>query len=84
VKGRNSFADRRVRQAVYQALDIERILEALHGLGVPAGMLIWPKGVGWSEELDRRLPYDPKKAKALLAEADYPEGFEVGLKYCVT
>jgi peptide/nickel transport system substrate-binding protein len=40
-------------------------------------MLIWPKGIGWSEGLDRRLPYDPAKAKALLAEAAYPEGFEV-------
>ena len=40
-------------------------------------MLIWPKGIGWSEELDRRPPYDPDKAKALLAEAGYPEGFDV-------
>jgi peptide/nickel transport system substrate-binding protein len=77
VKGRNPFADRRVRQAVYQGIDIRRIVEALHGLAAPAGMLIWPKGVGWSEELDRRLPYDPAKAKALLAEAGYPEGFSV-------
>jgi peptide/nickel transport system substrate-binding protein len=44
---------------------------------VPAGMLIWPKGIGWSEELDHRLPYDPEKAKALLVEAGYPDGFEV-------
>jgi peptide/nickel transport system substrate-binding protein len=77
VKGRNPFADRRVRQAFYQGIDIRRIVEALHGLAVPAGMLIWPKGIGWSEELDRRLPYDPDKAKALLAEAGYPEGFSV-------
>jgi peptide/nickel transport system substrate-binding protein len=77
VKGRNPFADRRVRQAVYQGIDIGRIVEALHGLAVPAGMLIWPKGIGWSEELDRRLPYDPAKAKALLAEAGYPQGFDV-------
>jgi peptide/nickel transport system substrate-binding protein len=77
VKGRNPFADRRVRQAVYQGIDIGRIVEALHGLAVPAGMLIWPKGIGWSEELDRRLPFDPAKAKALLAEAGYPEGFGV-------
>ena len=77
VKGRNPFADRRVRQAFYQAIDIRRIVEALHGLAVPAGMLIWPKGIGWSEELDRRPPYDPEKAKALLAEAGYPEGFDV-------
>jgi peptide/nickel transport system substrate-binding protein len=40
-------------------------------------MLIWPKGIGWSEELDRRLPYDPAKAKALLAEAGYADGFSV-------
>jgi peptide/nickel transport system substrate-binding protein len=77
VKGRNPFADRRVRQAFYQGIDIGRIVEALHGLAVPAGMMIWPKGIGWSEELDRRLPYDPAKAKALLAEAGYPEGFRV-------
>ena len=76
-QGRNPFADRRVRQAFYQGIDIGRIIEALHGLAVPAGMLIWPKGIGWSEELDRRLPYDPAKAKALLAEAGYPEGFDV-------
>jgi peptide/nickel transport system substrate-binding protein len=75
VKGRNPFADRRVRQAVYQGIDVGRIVDALHGLAVPAGMLIWPKGIGWSEELDRRLPYDPGKAKALLAEAGYPTGF---------
>jgi peptide/nickel transport system substrate-binding protein len=77
VKGRNPFADRRVRQAFYQGIDIRRIIEALHGLAVPSGMLIWPKGIGWSEELDRRPPYDPDKAKALLAEAGYPEGFDV-------
>jgi len=77
VKGRNPFADRRVRQAVYQGIDVGRIVEALHGLAVPAGMLIWPKGIGWSEELDRRLPHDPKKAKELIGEAGYPEGFSV-------
>jgi peptide/nickel transport system substrate-binding protein len=77
VKGRNPFAERRVRQAFYQGIDIRRLVEALHGLATPAGMLIWPKGIGWSEELDRRLPHDPEKAKALLAEAGYPEGFSV-------
>jgi peptide/nickel transport system substrate-binding protein len=77
VKGRNPFADRRVRQAFYQGIDIGRIVEALHGLAVPAGMLIWPKGIGWSEELDRRPPYNPDKGKALLVEAGYPGGFDV-------
>jgi peptide/nickel transport system substrate-binding protein len=66
-----------VRQAVYQGIDIGRIIAAVDGLGVPAGMLIWPKGIGWSEDLDRRLRYDPDKAQALLAAAGYPEGFSV-------
>jgi peptide/nickel transport system substrate-binding protein len=77
LRGRNPFADQRVRQAFYQGIDIKRIIEALRGLAVPAGMLIWQKGIGWSEELDRRLPYDPDKAKTLLAEAGYPQGFVV-------
>jgi peptide/nickel transport system substrate-binding protein len=77
VKGRNPFADRRVRQAFYQGIDIGRIIEALRDLAVPIGMLIWPKGIGWSEELDRRPPYDPDRAEALLAEAGYPAGFNV-------
>ena len=45
IKGRNPFADRRVRQAVYQGIDIGRIVEALHGLAVPAGMLIWRRAL---------------------------------------
>lgn len=77
VEGRNPFADVRVRKAFYHGIDIERIVEALHGLAVPTGILIWPKGVGYSEELDQRLPHDPDKAKALLAEAGYPAGFDV-------
>ena len=43
VKGRNPFKDKRVRQALYQAIDIEAIRdEIMHGLSIPAGMLIEP------------------------------------------
>jgi peptide/nickel transport system substrate-binding protein len=53
IKGKNPFKDRRVREAVYRAIDPERIVNALHGLGVPAGALLVTRGVnGWSEELD--------------------------------
>ena len=72
VKGRNPFADRRVRQAFYQGIDIGRIVEALHGLAVPAGMLIWPKGNGWSEELDRRPPYDPDESQSASGRGRLP------------
>jgi peptide/nickel transport system substrate-binding protein len=80
VKGANPFKDRRVRHAVYQAIDVEAIrTEIMHGLSRPTGVLIPPRDNGWSEELDRRLPYDPAAARALLVEAGYPDGFRVQL-----
>ncbi len=80
VKGKNPFADLRVRRAVYQAIDEEAIRrDVMHGLAAPTGLLIPPGANGWSEELDRRLPYDPEEARRLLAEAGYPGGFAVTL-----
>jgi peptide/nickel transport system substrate-binding protein len=79
VRGRNPFYDRRVRQAIYQAIDIEAIREDLmRGLSLPAGMLVAP-GVNVAPALDQRLPYDPAAGKRLLTEAGYPEGFGVTL-----
>jgi peptide/nickel transport system substrate-binding protein len=80
VKGRNPFADLRARQAVYQAIDIESIqTEIMRGLAIPAGMVIQPGINGYTPEFDTRPAYDPDAAKALLAEAGYPDGFEVRL-----
>jgi peptide/nickel transport system substrate-binding protein len=80
VKGRNPFRDRRVREAVYRAINAEELIaRAEAGLAVPAGMLSAPGINGWSEELDRRIPYDPDGARRLLAEAGYPGGFAVPL-----
>jgi peptide/nickel transport system substrate-binding protein len=42
-------------------------------------MVIAPGVNGYAPELDQRLPYDPEGAKALLAEAGYPDGFKVTL-----
>lgn len=79
VRGRNPFDDRRVRQAIYQAIDIETIRDdVMRGLAVPAGMLVAP-AVNVAPALDQRLPYDPATAKRLLTEAGYPEGFSVTL-----
>jgi peptide/nickel transport system substrate-binding protein len=78
VRGRNPFKDRRVRQAIYQAIDIERLIwDVQKGYGTPAGMPIGPWINGYAPDLDQRLPYDPEKARALLAEAGYPDGFSV-------
>ena len=80
VKGRNPFKDRRVRQAFYQAIDIEAVRSrVMRGAATPAALMLGPGVNGYPADLDRRLPYDPAAAKRLLAEAGYPSGFEVGM-----
>jgi len=80
VRSRNPFKDKRVRQAINHAINIEAMLHPLMGdFLVPAGMPIPPGVNGYSEELDQRLDFDLKQARALLAEAGYPNGFSVTL-----
>ncbi|OGB01004.1 MAG: hypothetical protein A3E25_02745 [Burkholderiales bacterium RIFCSPHIGHO2_12_FULL_69_20] len=80
LKGRNPFKDRRVRQAVAHAINVELIVQkVLRGQGTPTGSFIAPLVDGHLPELDRRLPHDPARARALLAEAGYPNGFGVTL-----
>jgi peptide/nickel transport system substrate-binding protein len=80
IEGKNPFADRRVRQAVYQAIDEETIVdEVMSGLAIPAGIIVQPGINGYAPELDTRLPFDPDAARALLAAAGYPDGFAVTL-----
>jgi peptide/nickel transport system substrate-binding protein len=80
IKGTNPFSDRRVRQAVYQAIDVQTIVDkVMSGLAIPAGIIIQPGVNGYAPELDTRLPFDPDAAKVLLAEAGYPDGFSVTL-----
>ena len=80
VKGRNPFKDLRVRQAVYHAINVELIVkQVLRGQAVPTGGFLSTMVDGSLPELDRRLPHDPARARALLAEAGYPNGFSVTL-----
>ncbi|HVE50572.1 MAG TPA: ABC transporter substrate-binding protein [Casimicrobiaceae bacterium] len=80
VKGKNPFKDKRVRQALYQAIDIEAIRRStMRGLAVPSGSMIAPQVNGYFEEFAKRLPYDVNAAKKLLTDAGYPNGFEVTL-----
>lgn len=73
IEGANPFKDKRVRQALYQAIDIEAIRNGvMAGLAMPTGITIPPGVNGYAPELDRRLPYDPEQAKELLAAAGYP------------
>jgi len=76
----NPFKDLRVRRAVYQALNVELIAQkVLRGQATPTGAFLSPRVDGSPSELDWRLPFDPGKAKLLLAEAGYPNGFTVTL-----
>ena len=79
VKGKNPFKDQRVRQAVYQAIDIDTIAgKVMRGVARPTGSML-PQGIrGYSAAMEPRLAYDPDAARKLLAEAGYPEGFEAG------
>jgi peptide/nickel transport system substrate-binding protein len=80
VKGRNPFKDRRVRQAMAHAIDMEPALRPVMGeLFFPAGMLPAPGTNGYAPELNQPVAYDPERARALLAEAGYPSGFSVTL-----
>ncbi|KNZ31729.1 MAG: hypothetical protein AD742_16525 [Methylibium sp. NZG] len=80
VKGRNPFKDLRVRRAVYHAINVDLIVQkVLRGHGVPTGAFLSPRVDGSPPELDKRLPFDPAKSRALLAEAGYPNGFSVTL-----
>jgi peptide/nickel transport system substrate-binding protein len=80
VKGKNPFKDLRVRQAFYQAIDINGIQKVvMRGASRPAALMVGPGITGFDAGIDKRLPYDPQAAKKLLTEAGYPDGFEVGM-----
>jgi peptide/nickel transport system substrate-binding protein len=79
--GDNPFKKKEVRQALYQAIDIEAIKKkVMRGLSEPAGIITFPGVTGYTKELDKRLPYDVDAAKKLLASAGYPNGFDVELR----
>jgi peptide/nickel transport system substrate-binding protein len=79
VKGKNPFKDKRVRQAFYQAIDENTIAsQVMRGAATPSGLMVAPGVNGYpGQDMNKRLPYDPEAAKKLLAEAGYPNGFEV-------
>jgi peptide/nickel transport system substrate-binding protein len=80
VRGRNPFRDVRVRQALYHAIDIQAIHRTtMRGQSIVTGTFFPPQVNGYVAAEDERLPYDPARARALLAEAGYPNGFGVTL-----
>jgi peptide/nickel transport system substrate-binding protein len=73
------YSDPKVRQAVAHALNREELISAESGYGVPIGSHFAPHNKAYVD-LTKTYPFDIAKAKALLAEAGYPNGFEASLK----
>ncbi|AMB60251.1 ABC transporter substrate-binding protein [Microterricola viridarii] len=69
------MADERVRQAIQLSIDRDRLVELLHVGDTPQRNALPSASAGWSEEVDAAWQRDVPKAKALLAEAGYPNGF---------
>jgi peptide/nickel transport system substrate-binding protein len=73
-----ALADVRVRQAMNLAFDREAINDSLNqGLGTVSSQPFQPGSLGYVEGGDDRYGYDPERAKELLAEAGYPDGFDL-------
>jgi peptide/nickel transport system substrate-binding protein len=72
--------DPRVRRAIAHAIDREGMVKQIVGTG--ARVLhtnCFPSQFGCTDEGAERYAYDPAKAKQLLAEAGFPNGFEIDL-----
>jgi peptide/nickel transport system substrate-binding protein len=79
ITDRNPLADARVRRALNLAINMDLIhKKVMRGKSRNAGLLVAPPVPGYDAALDVRDPFDLGAAKALLAEAGYADGFEVG------
>jgi peptide/nickel transport system substrate-binding protein len=77
---RKTLSDVRVRRAVSLAIDRQAIVDgAMFGYGTPIGTHFAPHHAAYTD-LTGMYAYDPAKAKSLLAEAGYPNGFKAVMK----
>lgn len=78
VKGKNPFKELKVRQAMAHAIDANAIrTTVMRGSATTSMSMIAPQVRGYSKDLEKRWPTDLAKAKQLMTEAGYPNGFEV-------
>ena len=77
---KNPLLDAKVRQAMWQAIDMETIKKrVMRDKSRNTGTLVAPPVPGYAKSNDKIPAYDTTKAKALLAEAGFPNGFKVKL-----
>lgn len=76
---KNPFTDVRVRKAFYYGIDEEAIVKHIMGGYAVAAAQYYPVAVNGHDKGLTRPAYDPQKAKALLKEAGYENGFTVTL-----
>ena len=79
---RNAPTDKKqVRQAINYAANIEGIIQnVLYGNATRIATTVAPWHVGFNADL-KPYPYDPEKAKSLMKEAGYPDGFDLDVNY---
>ena len=76
----NPLKDRRVREAMLRAIDIEGLhVGTMRGFSEPAGAIVAPSVHGYDPQRDRPVQVDPERAKTLLDEAGHGDGFALRL-----
>jgi len=74
------FDNKLVRQAMAYAIDRQTVIDlVMFGYGTPIGSH-WSPGTPYYVDLTKRFAYNPEKAKGLLAQAGYPNGFEATIQ----
>lgn len=74
----------KVRKAMYMAINEQEIIKTLmRGHAAPAAQIPDPATTGYSPDLERLYEYNPDKARELLKEAGYGDGFSITL-WCTT
>lgn len=82
IEGKNPMTDQRVRQAIAQAIDVDAINNiVMNGLATPSDQYVPSSHIGYVDGMSFRemYPLDIEKAKALMAEAGYADGFTMTL-----
>lgn len=80
VKGKNPFKALKVRLAIQHAVDEEAIKKKImRSFAVPVGAIMGKEINGYHPDMDNRYPFDLQKAKGLMEEAGYGDGFSVTL-----